>query len=186
MLQLEIGGGTRNRGEGWLNLDLCESADIRHDITRTPWPIPTDSVESLYSSHCLEHIEDVYVVLLEIVRVCKIGASVEIRLPHWLHDCALGGLMFGFNAHLHSYGPQFWWRICNEAGCGFYWGNSDKRLFATATHYEPENTIDEARLLFPQMTDDQIMRLIPGTSHEVHYSFEVVERNDPRATERAC
>lgn len=185
MLKLEIGGGVRSLGGDWINIDLCPTADVQHDITKTPWPFESNSVDEVYTSHCLEHMCDIRPMLLEIARITKLGAHVEIRIPHWLHDCALMGFGFGYNSHLHSYGPQFWWRVCNEAKCGQWWGDGDKRLFATSTHYEPEQTIDEARLLFPQMTDDQIMRLIPGTSHEVRYHFEVVLRDDPRSTERA-
>ena len=184
-MQLEIGGGNKSLGGEWVNLDQCEAANIRHDLTRTPWPLAGNSVDAVYSSHCLEHLPNIAPALHEISRICRIGATVEIRLPHWLHDCSMCGLGVGYEPHFHSYGPQFWWRICNEHGCWVYWPGCEKRLVHVATHYEPENTIDEARLLFPQMTDEQIMRLIPGTSHEVRYQFEVIAVDDLRSTERA-
>ena len=182
---LEIGGGNKSHGSEWVNLDQCESADIRHDITVAPWPIESDSVDQVYSSHCLEHLPNIAPALYEIARVCKTGSRVEIRLPHWLHDCALSGFGFGYAAHYHSYGPQSFWRICNEKGCQVYWHGCAKRLYMSSVHFEPENTLDEVRKLFPQMTDTQIMMMIPGTSHEVRYHFEVVDVNDPRTTERA-
>ena len=80
-MKLEIGGGTRNLGQDWVNLDLCESADIRHDLDIMPWPLQDDSVDRVYSSHCIEHVDDPVSFLKEITRVGKPGCHVEIRCP---------------------------------------------------------------------------------------------------------
>jgi SAM-dependent methyltransferase len=178
-VKIELGGGDKPRGDGFLNLDLLPSADLHIDLaaiglSQAVLPFPDDSVAEVYSSHCLEHLPEIIGLLHELARVCRLGASVEIRLPHWLHDCALGGgALPTFGGHLHSYGPQYWWRLTNEVCCGQYWPGV-KRLYLTHAHYEPESTLDEARALFPRWTDEQLMRLIPGTSHSVHWMFQVI------------
>jgi SAM-dependent methyltransferase len=182
-VKIELGGGSKPRGDGFMNLDQLPTADLQIDLAAVGMragglPFADDSVSEVYSSHCLEHLPEFIGVLHELARVCRLGAPVEFRLPHWLHDCAMQGSASPlFCGHYHSYGPQFWWRLTLEPGCEQYWPGK-KRLQLAATYYIPENTIDEARQLFPQMTDEQIMRLIPGTSHEVRWHFAVVT-NEP-------
>ena len=35
-MKLELGGGTKARGDGWVNVDLAESSDVVHDLTVRP------------------------------------------------------------------------------------------------------------------------------------------------------
>lgn len=180
-MKIELGGGSNPKGQGYLNFDQLDCADQQIDLDKignglSRLPLEDGSVASVYSSHCIEHLTEFIGVFHEIARVCAVGADVEIRLPHWLHDCAMCGSATPlFRGHFHSYGPQFWWRLTLESGCEKYWpGNKMLRL--ARTHYQPESTLDEARGLFPRMSDDQIMRLIPGTSHEVHWHFIVAQK----------
>ncbi len=46
-------------------------------------PLKTSSIDEIYSSYCLEHIDDQLAVIKEIYRVCKAGATVRLILPHF-------------------------------------------------------------------------------------------------------
>lgn len=52
-------------------------------------PFADESVNHVYSAHCLEHVVAIEYVLAEIIRICTIGAHVEIRTPHWFHNSAM-------------------------------------------------------------------------------------------------
>lgn len=57
--------------------------DIVWDIT-TGIPLPDDSVDEIYSSHFVEHLDEggINIVFQEILRICKIGAIIHIICPH--------------------------------------------------------------------------------------------------------
>jgi len=82
---LNIGCGNRKRPveEGWINIDIdktCNPDVIRN--TDRGLPFATNSVDSVYTSHVIEHIDDVFYFMYEIWRVCKPDAYVEIIAPN--------------------------------------------------------------------------------------------------------
>jgi predicted SAM-dependent methyltransferase len=99
-MKLELGGGDFNRGGDWTNMDLNPVADIVHDLESFPYPQADESVDELYSSHCLEHLVDPIGVMNEISRICKVGARVEIRVPHPNSNHAMCA------GHKHVFGPM--------------------------------------------------------------------------------
>lgn len=190
-IKIEIGGGSLPHGDGFLNIDMLPIADVQFDLESLAngaiLPFEDNSVSDVYSSHCLEHLTSIGETLIEICRVCEIGARVEIRLPHWLHDSAMaGGMSSKYPGHYHSYGDCFFWWIVEEPGCEKYWTGT-KRLKRVATYYQPERCLDEVRPFFAPlgMSDDQIMRFIPGTSHEVRNHFIVVAKEPPQSASPA-
>jgi len=70
--------------EGWINIDIFDfGQEMVRDITKG-LPFDDDSVDEIYTCHCLEHIAgmDVYFVLEECWRVLKKGCQITIRVPH--------------------------------------------------------------------------------------------------------
>ena len=55
------------------NFVLCDGQQL---------PFRTCIFERVLSSHVIEHVNNPYRFLSEIVRVCKIGGCVDLRLPH--------------------------------------------------------------------------------------------------------
>lgn len=169
-MKLELGGGTRARGEGFVNLDLCPTADIVHDLDTGVLPLEDQTVQEVYSSHCLEHLKHPFSALHEIARVCVVGARVEIRVPHPLSDMAMTP------GHLHVIAPTAiencinhfrsdWWPIDRHP----------RRLILVRTDYSPSCYFAHLRRLYPLWTDDDVLKYAPRACHDVRYHFLVVE-----------
>ncbi|MDE2426771.1 MAG: methyltransferase domain-containing protein [Elusimicrobia bacterium] len=167
-MKIEIGGGRTPRGEGFVNVDILPCADVVIDLELGRLPFPSDSVDAAYTSHCLEHVNNAVGVLGELLRVCKIGAPVEIRVPHWLHPMAC------CSGHVHVLSDRQVEIWCNQPEN--FWPESPKRFALKGIHYQIDVAHHELRPLFPALTDEQVAKYIPGCCHEIRCSLEVVAR----------
>lgn len=168
-MRIEIGGGVRSRGNGWVNVDQLPCADIQCDLSKYPWPIDDDIADEVYSSHCIEHVPYVSSFLNEIARIGKVGANVEIRCPHPLADLAM------VDGHAHVFAP-----LCAVNMETYFprdhW-KGPKRLKLIREWAQSSIYLEQAKreLPFLQGLDDQtIMRWIPRTAHETVFIYQVV------------
>lgn len=165
-MKVELGGGPTPRA-GYVNLDRLPSADVQHDLESGVLPFESDSVTDLYSAHCLEHVTNHVAILREVLRVCKIGAQVEFRFPHWLHPMAM------CPGHMHVLSDR---QV--ELWCEFperFWPGSTKRFAMAHRHYQIDVDYHKLRAKFPQLSDEEAARFIPGCCHEVRYRLQVAE-----------
>lgn len=171
-VKIEIGGGRNphKKADGYLNVDILDApeVDVRRDLDAPDLLLPwgDNAVSAVYSCHCLEHLRDPRPLMTELCRVCRVGAEVVARVPHWLHDCAL------IVGHRHVLSER-WVRRWPGIGLGVAHG---KALTLRSVHYEPEVELEELRPFFGEklgMTDQQIMRFVPNASHEAWYIWEV-------------
>lgn len=168
-MKLELGGGVKPRGEGFVNLDKLDVADIQHDITDYPWPIEDDLVTEVYSSHCIEHIPDPMKMLREIARVGVLGCRVEIRCPHPISDLAMVW------DHRHTFSPIAAWNADQYFPHEHWFG--PKRLKLQHIEYRPSILLGEARRELPflrGLSDEVVMKWIPRTCHECCFHYVVV------------
>jgi ubiquinone/menaquinone biosynthesis C-methylase UbiE len=169
-MKLELGGGNKYaRGEGWTNIDQCEGADIRHNLDVVPWPLADESVQAVYSSHCLEHLKDPHQVFRELCRVCVVGAPIEIRVPHPRSDLAMCA------GHLHVYSPVQCRNEDHYFAADFWTG--PKRMKLDRLEYHPTYMLEEAKAELPflkGLSDELIMKWIGGTCHECRFFFNIV------------
>ena len=82
-MKVNLGSGPLKGQDSWLNIDSLEGADIKADIAEGI-PLKDGSVEMLYSSHFLEHLEyrQVCRTLLECHRVLAVGGVISLCLPN--------------------------------------------------------------------------------------------------------
>ena len=84
-MNLDIGGqNNRDDQEGkWKIVDLHEGADYKINLENELLPIPDCSVDNIYSSHCIEHIEPnkLRMVFSELYRVLKTNGKIRIIVP---------------------------------------------------------------------------------------------------------
>ncbi|MBI4829957.1 MAG: class I SAM-dependent methyltransferase [Candidatus Lindowbacteria bacterium] len=81
---LHLGCGNK-KVVGALGIDFNpkSQADLIHDLSVFPWPLESDTFDRVICAHVLEHLDDIVRVMAELHRVCKDGAIIEIRTPHF-------------------------------------------------------------------------------------------------------
>lgn len=165
-MKIEIGGGgpTKARGDGWVNVDRCATADVRVEF-ETEWlPFADSTVDEVYSSHCLEHVRNLPHLVAEITRVCKPGAKIELRTPHWGSEMAM---CFG---HRQTLAEQ---QATHFQECRDFWHKGLGIWKLQKTEYVKNGYYDEALRLFPQLSENQIFRFVQNTCHEIIFYFQV-------------
>lgn len=81
---LDVGCG-KNKRNGAIGIDFNKytDADIIHDLNQFPYPFEDNTFDNIVINHCLEHLNDVVMVMEEIYRIGKNGAVVEINAPYF-------------------------------------------------------------------------------------------------------
>ena len=171
-MKLEIGGGSeaKRRGGDWVNIDLCEGADLQHDLDVTPWPLADDSVDEVYSSHCLEHLSGIKPTFREICRISKLGSKVEIRVP------APGSHLEFIWTHKHCFSPIAALNM-EHYFPREHWIHA-KRMRLDDIIYHSSILLEEAKKELPflrDIPDQAIMKFLPATCHECCFFYTIVE-----------
>lgn len=152
-----------------MNLDERPDANFVCDLNG-PLPLPDDTVDEVYSAHCLEHVDGLEHIVREIVRVCKVGAVVEIRVPHWNSSmaCCQGHRqtisemqVFHFEQFVDHWFPR---DVCKKC------------LELENTEYVPSAHFPRAKELHPNWRDEDIFRYLADTCHEIRFLFQVQPR----------
>ena len=85
-MKLDLGCGLRKRA-GFLGVDASPDcgADFVHDLRQRPWPFDDASVDEVYCSHFLEHLDgpERMDFMDELYRVMKPGAKALFITPYW-------------------------------------------------------------------------------------------------------
>lgn len=85
LIKLDLGCGTRRRGEGFLGVDRVktDAVDVVWDLETYPWPWEDNSVDDVICMHFLEHVKDLMPFMNELHRVMKVGSKAEIVVPYY-------------------------------------------------------------------------------------------------------
>lgn len=70
---------------GALNVDMSPDvgADVVHDLSCMPWPLPSDGFREVFAHDVIEHLDHIVGAMEEIHRVCRPGAMIHITVPHF-------------------------------------------------------------------------------------------------------
>jgi len=70
---------------GALNVDMSPDvgADVVHDLSSMPWPLPSNEFREVFAHDVIEHLDHIVGAMEEIHRVCRPGALVHITVPHF-------------------------------------------------------------------------------------------------------
>jgi len=89
MKNVELGGGEnpRRKKDGYINVDVIENklVDKQCDFEKDKLPFRSGSVEAIFSSHCLEHIENTKLFLNECHRILSKNGRAKFIVPYGLH-----------------------------------------------------------------------------------------------------
>lgn len=90
MTKIDIACGQTCRTDDngkWIGIDIapCEGVDIVHDLTMTPWPIESNSVDEIFCSHFIEHLDGNSLVkfMEELYRIMKPDAIGTLIAPYY-------------------------------------------------------------------------------------------------------
>src|SRR5262249_43425910 len=105
-LWLDLGCGTVKQSD-FLGVDryALPGVNVVVDLNRG-LPFRDESVDLVYASHSLEHLDDLLVVMKEIYRVCKPGAQVCIIAPYYQQSLNLANPYHKQTFNEHT--PRFW------------------------------------------------------------------------------
>jgi predicted SAM-dependent methyltransferase len=84
-MKINIGAGS-TRYHGYSNCDYSNQYKPEYvfDLEKDQWPFEDNSVTHVIAHHVLEHLGEGYFhTLKELYRVCKPGASIDIKVPHY-------------------------------------------------------------------------------------------------------
>lgn len=168
-MKLEIGGGNRSGAPERINIDMLPNADIVWNLDCGKLPVESDSVDDLYTAHCLEHVLPVHDVVGEILRVCKVGSRVEIRVPHWLHPMA------SCPGHHHVISDRQLYIWCEQPYSFTTWPK-EKKFRLVSMFYQKDAAFESFQKAFPWLHHEFIVQHMPGCCHEVRCAMEVVDR----------
>ena len=105
MKLLNIGCG-HNYHPDWINLDLYRSQFVKYHNIKNKLPFSSDSVDVVYHSHVLEHINkfEAEKFIADCFRVLKPGGIIRVVIPDLEQICLeyLSNLAKGFNSNDQS------------------------------------------------------------------------------------
>lgn len=156
-LWLDIGGGSYAR-EGFTNVDISDTADVRVNFESDALPFDSDTITKIYTSHTLEHVANVFFLLQEMTRIAAEGCECEIRVPHFTSISAM------CPGHEHV--------ISTETIKHFHeftdkWIHG-KWIRCRKIQHVPTGKFAELKAAFPQITSDVLIATtFIGACHEI-------------------
>tara|TARA_Y100000310_G_scaffold336307_1_gene420461 strand:- start:670 stop:1230 length:561 start_codon:yes stop_codon:yes gene_type:complete len=85
-----------------LDINKNEETDIICDLNKGKIPFKNNEFDIVYTSHCLEHLDNITKILSEIHRILKPGGYFLVRVPHISYINSLGDLshkrLFGYSS----------------------------------------------------------------------------------------
>lgn len=185
-MRLNIGGGKNFNHSGWINLDAVTGFTFTPTCT---FDIQTGSMELVYSSHCLEHLDDATVeqVLAEARRVLAPHGRLVIVLPNFddvLHQYRSGNRAY-FDQPVWGLDSVAWtWphksipdniaTRCSMIFCGFWnkaWGDH----FGVNRDIDPQHAYHGPSPMIGIELDEALQDMEP---HELSQCLAGIVRNE--------
>jgi len=165
-MKIDMGCG-RCKKEGYIGVDCIEfeGVDLVLDAGKEKWPWKNNSVEDVYCSHMMEHLEPAERIhfVNELYRVLKKGKEAWIQVPYWGSARAYGDLT-------HKWPPvtEFWplylnkhWRETKSPHNVEYSCDFDFEILMAGNPDFKQNLPDlaEKAALFINGVDDLVIKL---------------------------
>lgn len=110
-LCLNLGCGMRQR-DGFFGVDRVElpNVDIIADLNEPLDALPNDSVETIFTRHTLEHVDNLLPLMAELHRVMRPNGRIEISVPHFSNP-------YGYSdpTHVRMFGLYTFFYFADEA-----------------------------------------------------------------------
>lgn len=98
---LDVGCGPKAKKAGSIGLDKrpAPHVDVVHDLNRFPYPFADGEFDWIEMSHIIEHVDRPLLLMNEIHRIARKGATIRIITPHYSSQLSYGDL-----EHFHHFG----------------------------------------------------------------------------------
>ncbi len=116
-LRLDLGCGVA-KAEGTIGVDKVAGPGVDHvvDFETDRLPFADGSVEYVFSSHCLEHLQAPLLLFTEISRVCQSGARLEFWTPYaWENSAFVFGHRTFYNEDQYLHLCVWFWNVWTAA-----------------------------------------------------------------------
>lgn len=181
-MKINIGAGsTKIDGFVTCDYDPLSEADYIFDLETDTFPFEDNSVDTVVAHHVLEHLGAGYFhCLKELYRVCKHGATIDVRVPHHRHDyffddpthrrpITVGGMLLFSKKHN---------RLCKEQGAassrlGDYF---DVDFEIVAWDYSPSGQYKDAFVGQPREKVEEYLREHNNIIEELWMKLVVVKQ----------
>ena len=175
-MKLNLGSGNDIK-EGYINVDNVsqEGISLIIDLNEVPYDLERDSVEEIYASHILEHLDNPIKILKEWHRICKNKAKIIIRVPHfssWAN--------FADPTHKNRF-SYFYMDYFTDTD--FYQERIEKNMFKIVKrriNYLPSHLYSRINFLtypifnlFPKIYERFLYGILP--SSEIYWELEVIK-----------
>jgi SAM-dependent methyltransferase len=81
---LDVGcGATKWPGSVGLDISADTAADVVHDLDEFPYPFEDSRFDQVLMQDVLEHVREPIRVFDELHRICRPGARIHVRTPHF-------------------------------------------------------------------------------------------------------
>lgn len=81
---LDIGCGlAKYRGAVGLDISADTDADIVHDLDAFPYPLQESAFDDVLMQDVIEHVAEPIRLMEELHRICRPGARIQLRTPHY-------------------------------------------------------------------------------------------------------
>ena len=80
---LNLGCGNKKKDDE-IGVDIAPTpvVDVIADLNRYPLPFHDSSVDTVRSSHCFEHLDNLIALMEDIHRILRPGGTLEFTVPH--------------------------------------------------------------------------------------------------------
>jgi len=155
--------------QGWVNLDLfAEQVDVRANLNIVPYPFDDNTFDSVRCVNIIEHLNDPVIVMQEIHRICRPGAQVYIRVPHFRSACLYEDI-----THRHGFAWKSFDIFLDQGEVyGEYTGVRFKMINRWYTHYKIK-PLYHLLSRCPVLTDHLFSKFIPMAS--IVFELEVTK-----------
>lgn len=132
--------------EGVIGVDIIRSAQIKHDLNVTPWPIESNSADVCVAFHSFEHLADIVKTMNEVHRILKPGGKVIIEVPFYRSPTAFQDpthkIFFAASSMIYFCHPSYAYtdKLFKQVYFSYGWCSSNRitsRLFKKFIHRFP-------------------------------------------------
>jgi SAM-dependent methyltransferase len=88
---LDVGcGSAKHPGAVGLDISADTDADVVHNLDDLPLPLEDDSFDQVLMQDVIEHVAEPIRLMEELHRICRNGARIQLRTPHFSSVLAYG------------------------------------------------------------------------------------------------